>query len=134
MKERFLFTKSHKLIIENYKPKYIIKDYARLVEIRISILEEFLNTYIAEPEVEYLVSKSFKPSRTAQNGLNFITKEEEENLRNMEYNDEIANIVRIIYILMKQNYDKVNPEMLVENLFSNIFQKFKIENLSIYLI
>lgn len=72
----------------------------------------------------------FAPSKTASNGLNFITKEEENNLIKKEQSNEVLNIFRCIYIIINENYEGIPSNKIIENLLLNIFHKRKIENLS----
>ncbi len=45
-----------------------------------------------------MISKQFIPSKTAQNGLNFITKDEESNLIKKEQSPDIINVFKFILI------------------------------------
>ena len=76
------------------------------------------------------MNKVFAASKTATNGLTFITKEEENNLIKREQSNEVLNIFRCIYIIINENYEEIPTNKLIENLISNIFQNRKIENLS----
>jgi hypothetical protein len=78
----------------------------------------------------------FLPSGTAVNALNFITKSEEEKLRKLKLNENnnydmiIINIIKIIYILIKEKYNNIVNEYLIENLYKTILPKLKIEKIS----
>ena len=80
--------------------------------------------------MEALINKQFTPSKTAQNGLNFVTKDEEHNLCKKEQPEEILNVFRLIYILINEPYTQIPPQKLIENLTSGIFEKLGAENLS----
>jgi hypothetical protein len=82
--------------------------------------------------VDNQVNKVFAPSKTASNGLNFITKEEENNLMKKEQQNEVLNIFRCIYIIINESYVGIPSNKLIENLIIGIFQRRKIENLSKY--
>jgi hypothetical protein len=77
-----------------------------------------------------LLSKNFIPSKTAQNGLNFVTKEEENNLLTSELPDEIVNIIKLIYLYLDESYDQIDDQKLVDNLVNNIYKKYNCENFS----
>jgi hypothetical protein len=63
--------------------------------------------------------------------LNFITKNEEEKIKNLQSNnDKINTIIKIIYILIKENYDEVKNENLIKNLYEKIFPKYRIDSIS----
>lgn len=101
-----------------------------------SNLENLFSTMVPDNKTELLVNCSFKPSKTAQNGLNFITKEDEAHLASMykdpsaEIHEDIITIFKVIYILIKQKQDKTVPHLIIDNLINNIMPKYKIENLS----
>ena len=80
---------------------------------------------------ENLINKTFNPSKTAQNGLNFVTKEEETSLATKEQPEEILNIFKLIHIIVNEDYEQIKPDELIENLTKNIFAKLNVENLSI---
>jgi hypothetical protein len=80
--------------------------------------------------VDNQVNKVFAPSKTASNGLNFITREEENNLIKKEQQNEVLNIFRSIYIIINESYEGIPSNKIIENLLIGIFQKRKIENLS----
>jgi len=103
----------------------IIKEYDE----KIKNNEKIIDKYQKDTMVDTQVNKVFAPSKTATNGLNFITKDEEANLMKKEQANEILNIFRCIYIVLNENYEKVPPNKMIEYLFTNLFPKKKIENL-----
>jgi hypothetical protein len=131
---RILFSHLNKTVHEKYSVKDVVRDYSHLIADKINKSEEyFKNFFLKNPENEILLNRGFRPSKTAQNCLNFITKNDESNLPldvDANSSEEIANIFKIIYILLKQNPNKVKNEMLVENLFNKIMVNLKIQNLS----
>ena len=76
----------------------------------------------------------FTPSKTALNGINFLTKEEENNLQKKEQIDDVLDIFRVIYIVLNESFENIQNKDLIENLFVRILPKFKVENLSKYII
>lgn len=80
--------------------------------------------------MESLIVKQFTPSKTAQNGLNFVTKDEENNLCKKEQSEEILNVFRLVYILLNEPYSQITPQKMIENLLTVVFEKISVENLS----
>ncbi len=70
------------------------------------------------------------PSKTAQNGLTFVTKDEEANLCKKEQPEEILNVFRIIYTIINEKYDHLEPGRLIDNMVNTILPKIQVENLS----
>ncbi len=70
------------------------------------------------------------PSKTAQNSLNFLTKEDENNLNKQCNLEQIQNLFKLIYILLNEDYESVSPEDLISNMLTNILIKFKAESIS----
>ncbi len=69
----------------------------------------------------------FTPSKTAQNGLNFINKDEENNLITKDQPEEISNIFKLIYFYLNETIPNGN---IIEYLIKNLLNKFNCENLS----
>ena len=80
--------------------------------------------------VEAQVSKAFTPSKTAQNGLNFITKDEELNLSKKEQPNEIINIFKLIYMIVDEEYEYIPQNQIISNFIKVVLPKLKGENLS----
>lgn len=80
--------------------------------------------------VEVQVSKPFTPSKTAQNGLNFITRDEESNLSKKEQPNEIINIFRLIYMIVDEEYEYLPQNQIISNFIQVLLPKLKGENLS----
>jgi len=78
-----------------------------------------------------LSSKTFVPSKVALSGLNFFNKEEENNLVTKENTpEEILNVFRLIFIMLNESVDNVQPNKYIDYLVTEIFPKYKIENMS----
>lgn len=126
---RLIFCRANKLSYQVYNPCNVLEDYTYVLSDKIVKLESVLSQI--NKETENLINKPFKPSKTAQNGLNFITKEDEINLANERIdNHEIINIFKIIFILIRQNVDKIEPAILPEILINKVLTRLKIDNLS----
>jgi len=89
-----------------------------------------LSRYLTDNTLESLINKQFNPSKTAQNGLNFVTKEEENNLLKKDQPEEILNVFRLIYILLNEDYKDITPQKIIENLNTKIFARMGVENIS----
>lgn len=76
----------------------------------------------------------FLPSKTAQNGLNFVTKDEETNLAVKEQPEEILNLFKLIYIILNEDYSSLESNTLIQNLVQNIYPKLNVENLSMFFL
>lgn len=87
-----------------------------------------------EDTIENYLNRGFIPSKTAQNSLNFLTKEDENNLYKLSNNEQIQNLFRLIYILLKEDYESISPENLITNLSKNIFPKYNVENFSKFIL
>jgi hypothetical protein len=135
---RLMFVKSNKMIFKKYPPKEVLSDYSILLSEKLFKLNLYLSHYENDKEIGHLISRSFIPSKTAQNGLNFITKENEIHLIDYEQVastveesfKDVLDMFKFIYILLHQRYDKVDQKMLISNLINKILPKIKIENLS----
>lgn len=114
----------------------MIKDYSCLINEKIIKFETYFSDlyslHSANQDIEKLINKPFTPSKTAQNSLNFITKEDESHLskENLPHSEEISNILKIVYILIKQNYERIEESSLASNLINKILVNMKVENLS----
>jgi hypothetical protein len=125
----------NKNVYREYPPRIVLRDYSYLLNDNVKSLENYLNFYFSQPENENKVNKVFAPSKTAQNGLNFISKEDEANLTKEDFStlpahQEIINTFKIILILLKQNYEMFEDKELPDALITNIMKKFKIDSLS----
>jgi hypothetical protein len=79
------------------------------------------------------LNKKLFPSKTAQNGLNFLTKENEKCFINNHSLPEVRNVIKVIYILLKEQYVEIEGGESfnqVDNLVNNIMPKHKVESLS----
>jgi hypothetical protein len=77
-----------------------------------------------------LINKTFNPSKTAQNGLNFVTKDEENNLSTKEQPQEIINIFKLIYIILGIDYTSIPDNLIIQHLTKDIYTQLGVENLS----
>jgi len=120
--------------IKNFTPfkPYFIQSLISENEDLIKKFGELSEKYSNDPTVEAQISKLFAPSKTAQNGLNFLTKDEEGNLAKKDQPNEIINIFKLVYVLVNESYEHLPLNQLIPNLLTNIFPKLKIESLKSY--
>lgn len=116
---------SHKEICEENTLKKFLHDRINRLTNEITNKEQLVKQY--DPADKFL--KPFAPTKTAQNGLNFVTKEEEGNLCKKEQ-PEIINVFKLIYILLNESYEELEPQKIIENLIQNLFVKYNVENIS----
>lgn len=92
-----------------------------------------MSKYMSDATTQNMITQSFKPSKTAQNCLNFITKNEELQLLNIDISDKnIMGIIRAIYVLVKEEEKLIPNENLVSNLIMKILPKHKVDSISKY--
>lgn len=83
-------------------------------------------------DIESYLSKAFSPSKTAQNSLTFVTKEEELSLSKREdLPKEIGIIFQLVYIIIDVPFDESLPiNKLIENLINNVLPQFDVKDIS----
>jgi hypothetical protein len=81
-----------------------------------------------------MVNKQFVPSKTAQNGLNFVTKDEEVFLSTKEQPIEIIYLFKLIYLYLNEPYDAQPDENIINYVINEMENKYNVENLSNLLI
>ncbi len=121
---------SHREILQHSNLTKILSDHLENLDKEIKGIENLYSKYFNDLTVEALMNKQFTPSKTAQNGLTFVTKDEENNLCKKEQPEEILNVFKIIYTLINEKYDEIPPQKLIENMIINILPKIKVDNLS----
>jgi hypothetical protein len=75
------------------------------------------------------IKHPFRPSKTAQNCLNFIKTEEEKMLYSINITDDIWDMFRIIYILL--NILPPTREQCVIYLYDTIMKEYDFNSISI---
>lgn len=130
VKQRYNLTISHPAIKNSFDFKLILSEKIIELEKRLDSLNEIYGKQLDDNITSALISKLFSYSKTASNGLNFLTKDEESNLCKKEQSEDILDFFRIIYIVLNENYSDIPNNKLIENLFSNVLPKLKVENLS----
>ena len=108
----------------------LIKEKLYRTQNKLTNLEELYNSYLNNPELETLLSGKFTPSKTGKNGLNFVKTEDEINLVTKPQPDEILEFFKVIYILLKENYECLSKDILISNIKNNFFPKYKVDSFS----
>lgn len=120
-------------ICRHYSIRKMVKDHRFFLISKIVVLENYLKEqckYMNMPNLESLDCR-FIPSRTAMNGLNFVTAEDEDKIKTEKLHDvNIVDIVKLLYILLREKYENIDSENLMINLIQNILPKYKIEDIS----
>jgi len=71
----------------------------------------------------------------SKNGLNFVTKDEENKLTQKDQKPEIKNIFRLLYIIHNKPYEGIEDTLIISNFLTNLMiNEFKEEGLSKILI
>lgn len=99
-------------------------------ERKLNILTDKLSNYTSNETVNRYIDKGFTPSKTAQNSLNFLTREDENSLQKLYNVEQVQNLIKLIYILLNEPYEDFSSDSLITNLTTNIFQKYHVENFS----
>ena len=76
------------------------------------------------------MNRPFAPSKTAINGLNFVTTIEEQNLLKKEQPIEIINVFKLIYVLMNESLENIEENTIIENLLNTVLPRIKVDSLS----
>ena len=112
-------------LYRNYPKRKLLKELLRYYESIYKNNSAFINKYDLRG-----VIVPFIPSKKAQNGLNFLTKEEEKYLLRKEQSNEIINIFVLILLLLNEeiNIQQSSKEFL-SNCFNIIYSKYNINTM-----
>ena len=120
-------------VFKLYGTHKILNDYSHHLNNRISHWEKYLSKYFCNTSKSSGTNTSktyFVPSKTAQNGLNFFTREDEKKLAEEELSSAHLDVAfKIIFILLKQNYDSVETS-LPRYMIQSVLPKFGVDSLS----
>jgi hypothetical protein len=72
----------------------------------------------------------FVPSKTAQNGLNFISLSDETYLALNQQSEEIINIFKIMFLLMNEPYEDIKEEDMIKYLITDVYDRVGVSNIS----
>jgi hypothetical protein len=93
---------------------------------KLELLESEYSKYVTDAETEESINKQFNASKTAINGLNFVTKDSEKILAQSE-SPELDNLFRLIYIIIKEDIPEIN---IIANMVNNTVGKYGEKSLS----
>jgi len=130
-KASFFLNLNHKRNAKLYKQTstVLIESLASVGTKKANFLEERLKTYMNDNETKELVINGFIPSKTAQNGLNFISTTDEKNLANTTQPNEIINIFKIMFLMMNEPLHNLNEQDLIKHLMTRIYPRVGIDNI-----
>lgn len=111
-------------LYKNFSKKILLKELISSYETKFINCSEFLSKY----DLNH-INKPFIPTKTAQNGLKFITKEEENYLLKKEQPKEIINIFILIFILLNEEYENIPPEQIISYLINEIYKKYNVDSI-----
>ena len=128
LKERIIFsTLYNKSNLGRVDSKEIILDYYYLIKRSIHSIKKELRENSID---ENLLNKISIPSKTAQNALNFFTREIESSFFKSKC-IEVKFIIQLLLILLNEYSENLDEYNNLEEFFvKNIFAKYKTENLS----
>ncbi len=95
-------------------------------KMKLAELEAEYNKYVTDSETEECINKQFNASKTALNGINFVTKDEEKKLADSD-KPELFNVFKIIYTILKEEIPESN---IISNLIYNVVPKLGDKSLS----
>ena len=111
-------------------PSSIVNDYYNLITKKIDNLDLKLNNNNLD---FYYFENCNLPSKTAQNGLNMLSKESENSIINSKDQMEVVNMFKLIYLLLDEEFNFDNQDLsknLIDNFYNNILEKYNSDSLS----
>jgi hypothetical protein len=131
LRKRLIFARAAVPGLRNQLFRSVWVESLDYIKKHINQLELIFSKSQKEETFEALMShKRFNPTITAQNGLNFISKDDEVQICLQEQPLEINNIFKIIYILINYDYEKLGECNLINQLLKIIFPLLKVNSLS----
>jgi len=128
--------KLDKIVWQEYPYTDLLKDYAEMITKTIKNHRKVINSFISSHKIRNssILSNRFLLTKTAQNCLNFLTKKEESDLKQKfnhgNISELLVDVLRIIYILLDKDPNTVKTERLMDNMISNIYNEYGVDNLS----
>ncbi len=74
--------------------------------------------------------KMVHPSKTAQNGLNFLTEELEKEMRNSDNHHDVLAIFESVAVLLNKSNKDLLDGNAIEYVFNNILPRYGVPNIS----
>lgn len=129
-KLKFQIATAIPVIKSNFDLKSLIKSKIANLNSKLSEIEQENSKYFTDTSVQSLIYKTFTPGKTAQSGLAFVTKEEENNLCKKDQPEEILNVFRIIYLIIGEDIESVPSNKLIDNLINVVMPRIGVDALS----
>ena len=106
---------------------FILQHEVDTLSLQIQSIENLFSKY---NDIDNYISKTFYPSKTAQNSLSFVTKSEEANLiKKTDLHNDIGLLFKLVYIIIDEEYeDDTPPNKLIENLVNVVFPKYEVSD------
>lgn len=106
---------------------FILQHEVDALSLQIQSIENLFSKY---NDIDNYISKTFYPSKTAQNSLSFVTKAEEANLiKKNDLHNDIGLLFKLVYIIIDEDYeDNTPPNKLIENLVNVVFPKYEVSD------
>ena len=106
---------------------FILQHEVDTLSLQIQSIENLFSKY---NDIDNYISKTFYPSKTAQNSLSFVTKAEEANLiKKNDLHNDIGLLFKLVYIIIDEEYeDDTPPNKLIENLVNVVFPKYEVSD------
>lgn len=131
MNQRLIYSSLNKTIFKNFRPIDIVKDSSYLIQKRIKYILDTFSSYGIDEET---LKTKFKPSKTAQNALNFIRLSKNTLEFNFEENvkKKISDIFKLILIILGENENEFNLDQfeMQENLIEYLLRKYNTDSFS----
>ena len=109
-------------LYRSYPKKSLHKELLSYYEAKLNYNTSFINKYDLRG-----IMVQFVPSKKAQNGLNFVTKEEEKYLLRKEQTFEITNLFVLILILLNEPIPSITSSKdFLNNFFTLIYPKYNV--------
>ena len=104
---------------------FVLQHEVDTLSLQIQSIENLFSKY---NDIDNYISKTFYPSKTAQNSLSFVTKAEEANLiKKNDLHNDIGLLFKLVYIIIDEEYDDdTPPNKLIENLVNVVFPKYEV--------
>lgn len=118
---------------KSYPFKKLLKYHRVALEANIEKAKKHLTDELSEiNNMSYeTLETNFKPSRTAINNLNFISKKDSEALKTLKIESQsLVDFVNLIYIMFNLSLKSVKKEDLLVNLYDKLFPKLKVDHIS----
>lgn len=109
-------------LYRSYPKKSLLKELLNYYETKLNNNNSLINKYDLRG-----IMIQFIPSKKAQNGLNFVTKEEEKYLLRKEQTSEITNLFILILILLNEPIPTITSSKdFLNNFFTDIYPKYNV--------